>query len=161
MKYRSLFLGALLGGFSFAQALPVEPILTIEVASKIAQNTLKHCSADGYNVAVTVLDKSGKTLVVLRDQKAGPHTLSGSFKKAFTALTTKTSTAIMAQRVSENKSLEGLIHLNKNLVFLGGGLPIKAGNTIVGGIGVGGAPGGHLDEKCAQVGIDSVAKELK
>lgn len=161
MKYGSLFLGVLLVGFGFVQALPMEPVLTIDVASKIAQNTLKKCSIDGYSIAVTVLDKSGKTLVVLRDQKAGPHTLSGSFKKAFTALTTKTSTAVMAKRVDKNKSLEGLIHLNKNLVFLGGGLPIKVGDLIVGGIGVGGAPGGHLDEKCAQVGIDSVAEELK
>lgn len=161
MKYSSLFLGVLLVSFGFVQALPMEPVLTIDVASKIAQNTLKKCSIDGYNIAVTVLDKSGKTLVVLRDQKAGPHTLSGSFKKAFTALTTKTSTAVMAKRVSENKTLEGLIHLNKNLVFLGGGLPIKVGNLTVGGIGVSGAPGGHLDEKCAQVGINSIAEELK
>ena len=44
--------------------------------------------------------------------------------------------------------------------MIGGGIPVNAGGTMVGGIGVSGAPGGEQDHKCAQAGIDSVEESL-
>lgn len=44
---------------------------------------------------------------------------------------------------------------------LGGGVPVKVGNEVIGAVGVGGAPGGHLDEQCANAGIAKVADLLK
>jgi uncharacterized protein GlcG (DUF336 family) len=46
-------------------------------------------------------------------------------------------------------------------LLLGGGVPIKVGNEVIGAVGVGGAPGGHLDEQCAVAGIDKVKDSLK
>jgi uncharacterized protein GlcG (DUF336 family) len=46
--------------------------------------------------------------------------------------------------------------MNEHMLLLAGGLPIKIGDDMVGGIGVGGAPGGHLDAACAQAGLDSI-----
>jgi uncharacterized protein GlcG (DUF336 family) len=46
-------------------------------------------------------------------------------------------------------------------LLLGGGVPIKVGNETIGAVGVGGAPGGHLDEQCAMAGIAKVQDQLK
>ena len=46
-------------------------------------------------------------------------------------------------------------------LLLGGGLPVKAGNDVIGAVGVGGAPGGHLDEQCAVAALDKVKDLLK
>ena len=46
-------------------------------------------------------------------------------------------------------------------LLLGGGVPIKVGNEVIGAVGVGGAPGGNLDEQCAMVALDKVKDQLK
>ena len=47
------------------------------------------------------------------------------------------------------------------VVGIGGGVPIKAGNELIVGVGVSGAPGGEKDEACVKAGIDKVAADLK
>jgi uncharacterized protein GlcG (DUF336 family) len=44
---------------------------------------------------------------------------------------------------------------------VGGGVPIKAGNEVIGAVGVSGAPGGEKDEVCANAGIAKVEAALK
>ncbi|PAF49456.1 hypothetical protein BKH41_01985 [Helicobacter sp. 12S02232-10] len=161
MLHRGLLIAILSVGFSIAQTLPKEPVLSLDVALKIAQNALKQCKNDGYKIAVNVLNKSGVVLVALRDQDAGPHTIEGSYKKAFTSVSTKTPTSVFAKKIEKNEMSSGLVNLSKNFVFASGGLPIKSENTTIGAIGVSGAPQGDLDEKCAQIGIDSVQKDLE
>jgi uncharacterized protein GlcG (DUF336 family) len=53
-------------------------------------------------------------------------------------------------------TLQALRDVNDQMLMLGGGLPIEFGGEIVGGIGVGGAPGAHLDDACAQAGLDVI-----
>ncbi|PAF53047.1 hypothetical protein BKH42_08125 [Helicobacter sp. 13S00482-2] len=160
MNHKFLFL-ALVFGVSFAQALPKEPVLSTQVALKIAKNTFDKCKTEGYNISVSVLDKGGNQIAFLKDENAGPHTIEGSYKKAFTALSTKTPSSKFAQKLMKKEIPEGLINLSKDFVFVGGGLPIKVDNTVIGSVGVGGAPSGDIDEKCAMAGIQSVQKELK
>jgi uncharacterized protein GlcG (DUF336 family) len=57
--------------------------------------------------------------------------------------------------------LHSLGKMNENILLLGGGLPIQIGNDVVGGIGVGGAPGTHLDDACAQAGLDAIGAAHK
>jgi uncharacterized protein GlcG (DUF336 family) len=63
--------------------------------------------------------------------------------------------------VSQSPVIAGLREMNEQILILGGGLPIKAGEEVIGGIGVGGAPGGEKDEACAQAGIDTIKVRLK
>ena len=63
--------------------------------------------------------------------------------------------------VSENPVIAGLREMNEKILILGGGLPIKVGEEVIGGIGVGGAPGGDKDEACAQTGIEKINARLK
>ncbi|MDO7252494.1 GlcG/HbpS family heme-binding protein [Helicobacter cappadocius] len=160
MNSKFLFL-ALVFGASFAQALPKEPILTTEVALKMAQSTFDKCKTQGYSVSVNVLDRGGNQIAFLKDENAGVHTIEGSYKKAFTALSTKTPSSKLAEKMMKKQIPEGMVNLSKNFVFLAGGIPIKVDNVVIGSVGVSGAPVGEIDEKCAQAGIESIQKELK
>jgi uncharacterized protein GlcG (DUF336 family) len=108
---------------------------------------------------VTVLDRSGQTKVVLHDDGANPHTIENSLRKAYTSLTFRVPSGEYGKRVTANPTLAGALHLDK-ITTLEGALPIRAGNQLVGAIGVSGAPGGDKDAVCAQSGIDRIAKGL-
>ncbi|WP_230655689.1 GlcG/HbpS family heme-binding protein [Psychrobacter sp. I-STPA10] len=144
-----------------AQAAPSAQIIQATVDSRsissdaavqVAQQAVAQCKADGYAVTATVVDAAGTPLVQIRDDKAGPHTLSSSYRKAFTAVSLKKPTADYADMIAQNPKIDALRDMDERLLFLGGGVPIIINNTIIGGIGVGGAPGAHLDVECANAG---------
>ena len=59
--------------------------LSVTTAVTIAQTAVQTCKAQGYNVSVHVLGRSGEVLVAMRGDDTGPHTLENSMKKAWTA----------------------------------------------------------------------------
>ena len=139
-----------------AQDLPTAPFLPLEMAQKVADGAMAKCTADGYSVSVAIVDRSGSTKVLIKADGSGPHTVGSSTGKAFTSASMGRPTAELAALIKDKPELAGLRDMDARLVILGGGLPIKIGDALVGGIGVGGAPGGHLDEACAQAGLDSL-----
>lgn len=134
--------------------------LTPESALKAAQVALKSCRDSGFQVAVAVVDRSGLAQVMLRDRYAGPHTPKTAIGKAWTAVSFRTNTTAMAEMTQPGKPASGIRQL-PNVVMVGGGLLIEAGGSIIGGIGVSGAPGGDLDDKCAKAGIDAIRDALE
>ena len=164
-KTNNLLNGLALGAFLIAAtptqaaSLPQQAYLPMETALKAAAATMKKCTEDGYRVSVAVVDRGGNLLTFLRDPLAGPHTVNSSKGKAFTAASMGRPTAGLAKMIAEKPFLAGLRDMDQRLVILGGGLPVSIDETNVGGIGVGGAPGGHLDEACAQAGLDAIGKE--
>lgn len=142
-----------------AQELPTAPYLPLEMALEAAQTALSACAADGYNVSVAVVGRDGETKVHLKADNAGPHTVSSAQGKAFTSASMGRDTAGLANFIGENPQHDGLRYMDDRLVIQGGGLPIKIGGTLVGGIGAGGAPGGHLDEACVRKGLDAIGAE--
>lgn len=143
---------------STAQAaeLPNQSYLPVELAQKAVNAALAKCKADGYNVSVAVVDRGGNLLSQSRHPMAGPHTVGSSQGKAFTSVSLGRPTGELAQMIGEKPFLEGLRDMDNRLVILGGGLPIAINGERVGGIGVGGAPGGHLDEACASEGLAAI-----
>ncbi|MDH3658497.1 MAG: heme-binding protein [Alphaproteobacteria bacterium] len=139
-----------------AQDLPMAAFLPLEAAKKIADEAMAKCTADGYRVSVAIVDRSGSTKVLLKADGSGPHTVGSSTGKAFTSASMGRPTADLAALIKDKPELAGLRDMDPRLVILGGGLPIKIGDALVGGIGVGGAPGGHLDAACAQAGLDGL-----
>jgi uncharacterized protein GlcG (DUF336 family) len=137
-------------------SLPQQSYLPLDLALQAATAALEECEDQGYRVAVTVVDQAGVEKVVLKGDRAGPHTLGSSFKKAFTAASLGSVTAGLVDRVTKDPTLEGLASMDERILLLGGGLPIRVNDEIVGGIGVGGAPSGLIDETCAQAGLDSL-----
>lgn len=145
-----LFLGVSLMAKSFE--LAKEPVLTTQMVEGILDLAKKEAKKNGFNVSITIVDKSGQILAVLRDEKAGVHTLSASYKKAYTANSQKRETAVIFQGVKEGKIPEDIRYLDDKFSIMPGGVPIEVDGVIIGGIGVGGA---HLEEdvKIAKAGL--------
>lgn len=141
-------------------SLPQQSYLPLNLALAGASAALDACAADGYTVSVSVVDAGGVQKALLRADGAGPHTIGSSDGKAYTAASLKRDTLGLANFVATRPDLEGLRDMDDRILILGGGLPIEIDGEVVGGIGVGGAPGGDLDEACAQVGIDTILEML-
>ena len=155
-----LALGGLAACLAAQAEVASEKNITLPLATEIASAVVQGCAAKGYNVTATVVDRAGSVRVVLRADKAGPHTLDSSRRKAYTAASSKRSTTEMLETVQKNPGAQHLPMIDDFLV-VGGGVPIKVGDEVIGGVGVGGAPGGHLDEQCATAALDTVKAQLK
>ena len=153
-------LGIFPAGGSAADLLR-EAVLPLSMATKAAGAAVKKCTKDGYQVSATVVDRAGVVRALLREDGAGPHTVASSRKKAYTAASLKRPTAELAELIAKMPAVQGLRDMNDHILMLGGGLPIIMAGEIVGGIGVGGAPGGHLDVACAQAGLESIGAVTK
>ena len=141
--------------------LPKESVLPLSLAGKAIQASLDACNKDGYRVSVSVVDRAGVLRAMARADGAGPHTVDSSRKKAYTAASLRRTTTELAELINKVPTLQALGEMNDQVLMLGGGLPIEIGGEIVGGIGVGGAPGAHLDDACAQAGLDAIGAAPK
>lgn len=135
-------------------------VLTPETALKAAQAALKKCRDDGYQVAVAVVDRMGVTQVMLRDRYAGPHTPSTARGKAWTAVSFRTNSGELANVTQAGKPQSGVRH-RPGVVAIGGGMMIEGAGSLLGAIGVSGAPGGDADDACAAAGIAAIKDSLE
>jgi uncharacterized protein GlcG (DUF336 family) len=135
-------------------------LLTPETALKAAQAALKKCRDNGFQATVAVVDRMGVTQVLLRDRFAGTHTVEMAQAKAWTAVSFRTNTTALAEETQAGKPSSGVRGL-PGVAALGGGLMIEAGGSLLGAIGVSGAPGGKEDDACAAAGIAAVRDDLE
>jgi len=140
-------------------ALFTVKILSPELALDLARVALADCRKRGYQVAVAVVDRFGVTQVMLRDRFAGPHTVASATGKGWTAVSFRSNTSELVIASREGTPQAGMRQIPGALV-LGGGVVIEAAGSLVGGIGVSGAPGGEADEACAKAGIEAVRDRL-
>ena len=134
--------------------------LTPDTALKAAQAALKKCRDSGYQAAVAVVDRMGVVQVVLRDRFAGPHTPEMARAKAYTAVSFRTDTTALAEATQPGRPQSG-IRNRPDVAAVGGGLMIQAGGSLLGGIGVSGAPGGKEDDACAAAGIEAIREDIE
>jgi uncharacterized protein GlcG (DUF336 family) len=142
-----------------AQAPQTEKNVSMKMALMIIDGALEQCTKDGYKVTVAVVDKGGNLFATVRGDGTNPHTMEFARLKAYTSRT-RGQTSLEVQKLME-KPENAWIKQIPNVVGIGGGVPIKAGNETIGGVGVSGAPGGEKDEVCANAGIAKVADSLK
>jgi uncharacterized protein GlcG (DUF336 family) len=133
--------------------------LAPDVAFDLARAALQQCRKDGFQVAVVVIDRFGAPLVVLRDRYAGIGAVDIATGKAWTAVNFTLDTSEFLKRIKDGTLSAGLAAQPK-VTPLAGGLIIQAGGSVLGGVGVAGAPGGDKDEACAKAGLDSVRDKL-
>jgi uncharacterized protein GlcG (DUF336 family) len=133
--------------------------LSYAMIKAIAEGAVEACQAKGYHVSVTVVGRDGELLAQIRGDGAAPHTMENSRRKAYTALTFGSPSAAFAQQVAKDPGAQQRATL-PGIIGIGGGLPIKAGEEVIGGVGISGSPGGN-DEPCSKAGIDRVAAQLK
>jgi len=134
--------------------------LSTAAALTAAQTALARCQKDGYTVAVAVVDRGGQPLALLRDNLAGAHTSQTAIGKAATAVSFRTDTTELAASTQSGRASSGIRNL-PSVVAVGGGLMIRAKGSLVGGIGVSGAPGGDNDDVCAKAGIAAISDALE
>ncbi|HRK37655.1 MAG TPA: heme-binding protein [Burkholderiaceae bacterium] len=143
-----------------AQAVRTERNMSLALATQLATDTVTACTTNGHHVTATVVDRAGSVRAVMRADNAGPHTVEASLQKAFTSASAKNTTLAMMENAQKNPGAANLVHI-PGFLLLGGGVPVKVGNETIGAIGVGGAPGGHLDEQCAMAALDKAKDLLK
>ncbi|QQP88957.1 heme-binding protein [Skermanella sp. TT6] len=167
MMKRITLAAALLLGFAASPAQPRaedEALVTFRslspsVALDLARAVLDSCHHKGFQVAVAVVDRFGTPQVMLRDQFAGPHTPDTATAKAWTAISFRSDTLKLAASTAGDQPQSGARFI-AGAVMLGGGLPVEAGGSIVGGVGVSGGPSGEADDACARTGIAAVEDKL-
>ena len=136
------------------------PSLTPAAALAVAQATLKSCSEQGYQIAVAIVDRGGIMQVLLRDRFAGPHTVETARRKAYTAVSFRSSTSELATQTQPGNPQSGTRGI-PDVLMLGGGITISNGDgVLLGAVGVSGAPGGDLDDACAQDGIAAIEDQI-
>jgi uncharacterized protein GlcG (DUF336 family) len=151
---------ALAGAPAQAEDVTTTRQLSIALAAEAAQVALATCTQQGYRVSVAVVDRSGLLRAYLRGDGAAPHTYDSATRKAFTSASFGATTAELAKRIADNPGNAALAGIPGTLM-LAGGVPVKAGNDVLGAVGVGGAPGGDKDEACSQAGIAKIQDRLK
>lgn len=123
--------------------------VTADAALAIAQVALKAAKDKGSQVAVAVVDQAGVPLVLLRTDYGTEHSVGVATDKAWTAVNYKHSTREVFEKVQQAKGDDSqLIHTPRS-VFLFGGVPLKDGDVVVGGVGVSGFPSGLDDDAVA------------
>jgi len=141
-----------------AQGVATQKNVSLALAQTIANGAMAQCQSMGFKVSVSVLDRDGLVVVMMRGDGAGLHTPEGSDRKAYTALTYKSPSAVFAKRVLDEPSYAPATTYARVLA-LGGGLPVKVGDEVIGAVGVSGSPG--KDDVCSQAGLDKAADQLK
>ncbi len=153
-----LALAAVLSSPAGAQGIITQKNITLALAQTIANAAIAQCRTMGYKISVSVVDREGLPVVMMRDDGAGLSTPEGSDRKAYTARSFSQPSADFVKRLQDRPDTVGSRHYTR-ILALAGGLPIKVGDEIVGAVGVSGTPG--KDDVCSQAGIDKVADQLK
>lgn len=157
MKYRFAPFILLAGLATSASAATLsQSSLSLTQATRLADAAVQACSAKGYNVSVTVVDAAGLTRAVQRMDKAGPHTLEASYRKAYTAASSGQMTSKLLESSQKYPAAQKLSDI-PGFLLLGGGVPVKEKDKVIGAVGIGGAPGGDIDEACA---LDAIKTSL-
>ena len=154
-----------LGAPADAQNVLTTHRLSAALASEAVTAAVAACAKQGYKVAAAVVDADGVEQAVLRGDGATMTAVDASRDKAYTAFMlgaprNENSSGAVASRIGGNATAGGLAKL-PHILLLQGALLIRAGDEAIAAIGVGGAPGGNLDEACAKAGVDAIGDRLK
>jgi uncharacterized protein GlcG (DUF336 family) len=130
----------------------------LDLAKDLAAEAVEACRKKGYQVSAVVVDRNGLVRVALRDDLAPRFTLQISEEKANLAVMAGTSSADFRKRRGDIRP--EMNHLD-GIIVMDGALEITAGGARLGAIAVSGAPGGDIDEACAQQALDKYAERLE
>jgi uncharacterized protein GlcG (DUF336 family) len=140
-------------------ALIMHKDLSFTVARTIAQAVVEACSAKGYPESVVVVDRDGETMVAMRGDEAAPHTMENARRKAYTAMTFKQTTTEYAKKLNDGNPVVRQQVTLPNVIAIPGGVPIRSGGVVIGGVGASGSPG--FDDDCVAAGLDAVKDQLE
>jgi uncharacterized protein GlcG (DUF336 family) len=157
---------ALVASPASAQGLIPQKRLSASLAMEAVMEAVDACKKAGYSVTAIVVDNDGVRQAVIRGDGATVHTLDSAYAKAYTAASLapvrkEDSTKAIFERLSKNPSTTASLGNLPNVTFTPGGVTIMAAGKPIGGIGVGGAPGGNFDDDCARAALDKIKDRMK
>ena len=149
-----------------AQGLVKTSRLSASLALEAVGEAVAACAKNGYAVTAIVVTIDGARQAVLRGDGAPVHTLDSAYAKAYTAASLvpvrkERSTKELFERISKNPSTTTSLGNLPNITFTPGGITIFAGDEPIGGLGVGGAPGGNFDHDCADAALKKIADRMQ
>lgn len=129
--------------------------LAVEAAEAIAAGCKQ------YPLGVAVVDATGEPILVYLPDGSAPDHGYTAIRKAYTAVSMKTSTTALVVKAQSDPAFAAKIKADPNLMAFHGGLLLKVGDEIIGAIGVSGAePGGH-DDECGTIGLNKIKDRLR
>lgn len=131
--------------------------LTLKAGLEITDLARKKAKEINKEVTIAVLDASGQLVVLTRGDGVGIHNTEAARRKAFTAVSTKTSTLIFGRNAKTNPDTQNLAHLPE-LLLLGGGVPLFYKGEIIGAIGVAGGGSPENDDLIANTVIQKLTQ---
>ena len=134
--------------------------VSLAMANDLLNAALAACHANGRTGVAAIVDRGGNLVALQRDDNVGPHNTLAAQRKAYTALSTKTPTRLLAERARSTPDAENLNTLHE-LLLLGGGVPLLFEGHVIGAIGVAGAGGAATDEGCALAAINKILPTVK
>ncbi|HYP67018.1 MAG TPA: heme-binding protein [Thiobacillaceae bacterium] len=137
--------------------IPVKQI-SLELARDLAMQAVETCRASGYNISAVVLDRAGNLQAALRDTLSAPHTLEIAERKAGASIMSGISSGEFRVAREDIRMELDQIH---GLILIAGGLPIQSGGSLIGALGVSGAPSSDKDEACAAKALESMQERLE
>ena len=150
-----------------AQGLITKQRLSAALAHEAVGEAVAACAKSGYAVTAIIVDIEGVRQAILRGDAAAVHTLDSAYAKAYTAASLapvrkEDSTKAIFERMAKSPGMTtaGLTSL-PNVTFTPGGVTIMVGAQAIGGIGVGGAPGGNFDDDCARAALAKIRDRMK
>jgi len=129
--------------------------ISLAAANDLAAAAIASCRSIGREAVVAVVDRGGNLVALQRGDDVGPHNTLAAQRKAFTALSTKTGTTVLAERAASDPTSRNLATLPE-ILLLGGGVPLTVDGETIGAIGVAGSGGAVNDDRCALAAIESV-----
>lgn len=145
-------------GMAFAGGPAAVYDMTQELSAKLATEALSVCHDMNRHGVVAVVDRGGNLVSLIRDDNVGPHNTQAAWRKAFTALSTKTPTKAFTRKAQSSPDTVNLNTVNE-LLLLGGGVPIKYHGQWIGAIGMAGTGGAESDDRCGTEAINKVIGE--
>lgn len=149
-----------------AQGVINVPRLSANLANQVVGDTVAICAQRKYNVVAIIVDLDGVRQAVLRGNGAPIHSMDNAYYKAYASASltlgrNEDSTHAIAQRMAKAAPSNVPNTQLPNVTYARGGIAIKAGGKIIGGLGVSGAPGGQFDEECGNAALDKIRDQLK
>ena len=143
-----------------AQPMLTEHVLPMQLEIDAAQAAVAACAEGNFHISVVIVDAYGNTKLTLVSDNANFTTADSARRKAYTAVMLRQPTSALQTAIAAHPEAPLPGDGNPSMLFLAGGVPIRFGNEVVGGLGVGGAAS-LQDEKCAQAALGKIKTALE